>query len=538
MINEKSLKTLEFYKIREMLKGCAISTMGKEESAQVLPSTNIEEVNLRQKETSDAVNCITKKGSLPLGGISDIRESVKRVRAGGVLNIEELRSFADFVYVGNKVMKYSQKVGSEPSYPIIDPIFDEIVTIPKVMSEINRCIVSSTEIDDNATPELAKIRQSLKSISGQVKDKLNHILQNPDYRPMLQDAVVTLRNDRFCIPVRSEFKNSISGLVHDQSSSGATVFIEPMACVELNNKAKEFVVKEQKEIEKILAYLSDLVYQNADLFMINFEILLRLDLIFARGELSLKLECIEPKINDNGYTNIVKGRHPLISKDEVVPINIYLGDKFSTLLITGPNTGGKTVSIKTLGLFTIMAQTGLHVPCSTGTEINVYDNIFADIGDEQSIEQSLSTFSSHMTNIVSILKDVGRNNLVLLDELGAGTDPVEGACLAMSILQYLYDVGANVCVTTHYPELKAYALSTEGVENASCEFDVVSLKPTYRLLIGIPGKGPSSIQKNTHGLSASEGTRDRHQPKKTPKDLVLGRAHRTVTNIKKKDPRT
>ncbi len=503
MINEKSLKILEFYKIREMLSNCAISTMGKTQSLKVVPTTNVQEIITRQKETSDAVNCITKKGSLPLGGISDITESIKRVRTGGILNLEELRGVADIVYVCNKVLKYSQKVGSEPNYPIIDDIFDEIVTIPKVMSEINRCVLSSTEIDDNATPELFKIRQSLKNINSQVKDKLNHILQNPDFRPMLQDTVVTLRNDRFCIPVRAEFKNSISGLVHDQSSSGATVFIEPMVCVELNNKAKEFIVKEQKEIEKILAYLSDLVYQNADLFMINLDVLLRLDLIFARGELSLKLEGIEPKINENGYTNIVKGRHPLIDKNEVVPINIYLGDKFSTLLITGPNTGGKTVSIKTLGLFTIMAQAGLHLPCSSGTEINVYDNIFADIGDEQSIEQSLSTFSSHMTNIVSILKDVGRNNLVLLDELGAGTDPVEGACLAMSILQYLYDVGANVCVTTHYPELKAYALSTDGVENASCEFDVVSLKPTYRLLIGIPGKSNAFAISKRLGLDDS-----------------------------------
>ncbi len=488
MINEKSLKVLEFYKIREMLSNNAISSMAKEQSLKVVPSIDVEEISRRQKETSDAVNCITKKGSLPLGGVSDITEAIKRVRAGGVLNLEELRSVADIVYVCNKVLKYSQKVGSEPNYPIIDSIFEEIVTIPKVMSEINRCVVSSTEIDDNATPELFKIRQTLKNINSQVKDKLNHILQNPDIRPMLQETVVTLKNDRFCIPVRAEFKNSISGIVHDQSSSGATVFIEPMASVELSNKAKEHLIKEQKEIEKILAYLSDLVYQNADLFMINLDILVRLDMIFARGELSLKLECVEPVINNNGHTNIVKGRHPLIDKNEVVPINIYLGDKFSTLLITGPNTGGKTVSIKTLGLFTLMAQSGLHVPCSTGTEINVYDNVFADIGDEQSIEQSLSTFSSHMTNIVSILKDVGQNNLVLLDELGAGTDPVEGACLAMSILQYLYDVGANVCVTTHYPELKAYALSTEGVENASCEFDVVSLKPTYRLLIGIPGK--------------------------------------------------
>ncbi|MFV0520437.1 MAG: endonuclease MutS2 [Lachnospirales bacterium] len=488
MINEKTLKILEFNKIREMLKNKTISSMGKTLIEETNPTNDIEIIIEKQKETTDAVYCITKKGSLPLGGISDIREAIKRSKTGGVLNTEELCKLASFIYVCNKVMKYSQKVGSEQPYPYIDKIFDEILVIPKVMNEINRCIISETEIDDNATPELYKIRQSLKSIDGQIKEKLNSIIQSSDFRPMLQDTVVTLKNDRFCLPVRAEFKNNIKGLIHDQSASGATVFIEPMVCVDLNNKGKELHLKEQKEIEKILWYLTDLVLENAELFLFNFEILLKLDVIFARGELSLILECVEPKINNNGYTNIINGRHPLINKDVVVPINIYIGDKFSTLLITGPNTGGKTVSIKTLGLFTLMAQSGLHIPCSSGTEINVYDNIYSDIGDEQSIEQSLSTFSSHMTNIVSILQEVKSNSLVLIDELGAGTDPVEGACLAMAIIQYLYDVGATVCVTTHYPELKAYALSTNGIENAACEFDVVSLKPTYKLLIGIPGK--------------------------------------------------
>ncbi|MFV0441563.1 MAG: endonuclease MutS2 [Lachnospirales bacterium] len=503
MINEKSLRVLEFYKIREMLVKCAISSMGKAQSESVVPITDIDLIKEKQRETSDAVNCITKKGSLPLGGISDISEGIKRVRAFGNLNMEELRNMADFIYVCNKAMKYSQKVGSEPDYPLIDNIFNEIVVIPKVMTEINRCIVSSTEMADTATDELFKIRQSLRGTSDKVKEKLNQIIQSQTYRTMLQDTVITLRNDRFCIPVKAEHKNSINGLVHDQSATGQTVFIEPMACVELNNKARELMIKEQKEMEKVLAYLSNMVYENSDLFMINYDLLTKLDVIFARGELSIKLECIQPQINNNGYTNIVKGRHPLIDKNEVVPINIYLGDKFSTLLITGPNTGGKTVSIKTLGLLTLMTQSGLHIPCASGTEINVYDNVYSDIGDEQSIEQSLSTFSSHMTNIVSVLKEVKSNNLVLFDELGAGTDPVEGACLAMSILQYLYDVGASVCVTTHYPELKAYALSTKGVENASCEFDVVSLKPTYRLLIGVPGKSNAFAISKRLGLDES-----------------------------------
>ncbi len=340
MINEKTLKVLEFYKIREMLKNHTISSMGKKISGETVPSNNIEEITLKQKETTDAVYCITKKGSLPLGGISDISEGIKRVKTGGCLNTEELRNFADFVYVCNKVMKYAQKVGSEQPYPYIDDIFNEILVIPKVMNEINRCIISATEIDDNATAELSKIRQALKNIDGQIKEKLNAIIQNNDLRTMLQDTVVTLKNDRFCLPVRAEFKNNIKGLIHDQSASGATVFIEPMACVELNNKGKELHLKEQKEIEKILWYLSDLVLENSELFTLNLEILVKLDIIFARGELSLKLECIEPKINNNGYTNIVRGRHPLIDKNLVVPINIYIGDKFSTLLITGPNTGG------------------------------------------------------------------------------------------------------------------------------------------------------------------------------------------------------
>ncbi len=497
------MKTLEFNKIKELLTSCAISQMGKDVCSNIHPITNIDEIVILQNETSEATTCITKKGSLPLGGISDISPQIRRVSADGILNFGELRKISDFIYVVNKAIKYSQKVGSEPDYPFIDKIFMDIIIVPKLMNEINRCVISDSEIDDNASPELYAIRKEMKGINGKIKQQLNNIIQNADTRVMLQDTVVTLRNDRFCLAVRSEFKNSIKGIVHDQSSTGATAFIEPMSCVELNNKMSELISREQREIEKILAMLSGLVYENKDLLLINKDTLTKLDTIFARGELSLKMDAIEPIMNTNGYTNIIKGRHPLIPKEEVVPTNLYIGDKFSTLLITGPNTGGKTVSLKTLGLFTIMAQSGLHIPCSSGSEMNIYDNIYADIGDEQSIEQSLSTFSSHMTNIVSILGDVKHNNLVLLDELGAGTDPVEGAGLAIAILQYLYEVGATTCVTTHYPELKAYALSTEGVQNASCEFDVVSLKPTYKLLIGIPGKSNAFAISKRLGLDDS-----------------------------------
>lgn len=502
-ISEKVLKTLEYNKVIDVLKTFAISSIGKTSCENLSPINNAEEIKKLQAETTEAVVCITKKGSLPLGGISDVAPHMRRVEAGGVLNIQEIINVADLIHVVNKVMKYSNKVGAEGDYKYLDPIFDSLCAVPYVLSEINRCIVNGKEIDDNATPELYQIRREKKGINNKIKEHLQRIMQSEDYRSMLQDNVVSLKNDRLCLSVRAEFKNSFKGLIHDQSGTGQTVFIEPMVCVDLNNRLVELTSKERREEEKILAMLSSNIFENKDLILINLDVLTKLDVIFARGQLSIKLECIEPEINTDGITTLKKARHPLIDKSKVVPIDIYIGDNFSVLLITGPNTGGKTVSLKTLGLLNIMAQSGLHIPANHGSSVNVFDDVFADIGDEQSIEQSLSTFSSHMTNIVDILSKVKSNTLVLFDELGAGTDPVEGAVLAISILKYVYDVGATTCVTTHYPELKAFALTTEGVENASCEFDVESLKPTYKLLIGVPGKSNAFAISKRLGLDDS-----------------------------------
>ncbi len=487
-MNTKSLKTLEFTKIRELLKSKAISQMGKSQCEKLEPITDLNKIEILQQETTESFNYIMKKGSLPLGGISDITESMKRVEMQGVLSISELMKIADFLYVCRKLKKYATKVGNEGDYLILDPVFEEIEMLSPIEREISRCVANENDLKDDASSELYRIRVAIKSSNQKIKDQLNNIIQSQSYKNMLQDTVVTMRNGRYCVPVKLEYKNTFNGIVHDQSTTGSTVFIEPNAVVAQNNKIRELQLEESKEIEKILAKLTNEVYENKLAINQNKYLITKLDVIFAKGELSILMNAVQPVFNERGYVNIKQGRHPLIDKKVVVPIDIYLGDKFSTLLITGPNTGGKTLSIKTVGLFTIMGQCGLHIPANSGSELSIFDNVFSDIGDEQSIEQSLSTFSSHMTNIISILDKVTDKSLVLLDELGAGTDPVEGAALAIAIWQYLYDRGCKVCVTTHYSELKLYALSTDGVENASCEFDVESLRPTYKLLIGIPGK--------------------------------------------------
>ncbi len=487
-MDTKSLKTLEFIKIKELLKSKAISQMGKKKCEEIEPITDLEKIKVLHAETTEAFNYIVKKGSLPLGGISDVSQAVKRADMQGILSISELMKIADFLYVCRKLKKYSAKVGNENYYPILDPIFDEIEMLSPLEREISRCIANENELKDDASSELYKIRVAIKTSHQKIKDQLSSIIQSQAYKDMLQDNVVTMRNGRYCVPVKQEFKNTFKGIVHDQSATGSTVFIEPNSVVAQNNRVRELQLEESKEIERILANLTNEVFENKLAINQNAYLITRLDVIFAKGELAIIMNAVEPSFNEEGYINIKKGRHPLIPSNEVVPIDIYLGDKFSTLLITGPNTGGKTLAIKTVGLFTIMGQCGLHIPAQSGSELAVFDNIFSDIGDEQSIEQSLSTFSSHMTNIISILDKVTDKSLVLFDELGAGTDPVEGAGLAIAILQYLYDRGCRVCVTTHYSELKMYALTTEGVENASCEFDVETLRPTYKLLIGIPGK--------------------------------------------------
>ncbi len=513
-MNTKSLKTLEFIKIRELLKSKAISHMGKNQCEKLEPITDLAKITMLQQETTEAFNYIMKKGSLPLGGISDITESMKRVDMQGVLSISELMKISDFLYVCRKLKKYATKVGNEDNYMLLDPVFDEIEMLSPVEREISGCIANENELRDDASSELYKIRIAIKTSNQKIKDQLNSIIQSQTYKSMLQDTVVTLRNGRYCVPVKQEFKNTFKGIVHDQSATGSTVFIEPNSVVSQNNRIRELQLEESKEIEKILARLTELVYENRLAINQNKYLITKLDVIFAKGELSIMMNAVQPMFNEDGYVNIKKGRHPLIPSDIVVPIDVYLGDKFSTLLITGPNTGGKTLSIKTVGLFTIMGQCGLHIPANSGSELSIFDNVFSDIGDEQSIEQSLSTFSSHMTNIISILDKVTDKSLVLLDELGAGTDPVEGAALAIAILQYLYDRGCKVCVTTHYSELKMYALSTEGVENASCEFDVETLRPTYKLLIGIPGKS------NAFSISKKLGLAD----------YIIEDAKKTISN--------
>lgn len=487
-MNNKALRVLEFNKIIDMLRQCAASEMGKAIVDNLLPSTDINEITLNQKETSEAVSMILKKGSLGLGGLRPVEEYIKRVNVSGVLNIEELIHIGDFLRVSRRAKDYAKSESKNDSFPLLEPQFDSIETVNDLEREIERCIPSPSEIADDASRTLREIRRNIRIANDRIKEQLNSIIHSNTYKNMLQEAVITIRNERYCVPIKQEYKNAFSGLIHDQSATGATVFIEPISVVQLNNKIKELHNKEKTEIERILALLSAKVADNSEVILSNADILAHIDFVFAKAELSIKMKGVEPKFNNSGYVNIKKARHPLLDSKTVVPTDIYIGKKFNTLLITGPNTGGKTVSLKTLGLFTLMGQAGLHISAFDNSELAVFDNVFADIGDEQSIEQSLSTFSSHMTNIVRILDSVTPDSLVLLDELGAGTDPTEGAALAISIIKYLHDLGVRTAVTTHYSELKVFALTTEGIENASCEFDVETLRPTYRLLIGVPGK--------------------------------------------------
>ncbi len=487
-MNSKTLRVLEFNKIIDKLRQYASSDLGKAIVDKLEPSTDINEIKLNQRETSEAVSMILKKGSLGLGGLRNVGEYIKRVNISGVLNIEELLHIGDFLRVSRRAKDYAKSESKNDSFPVLEPQFNSIETVSDLEREIERCIPSPTEVADDASRALREIRRNIKIANDRIKEQLNSIIHSNTYKNMLQEAVITIRNERYCVPIKQEYKNAFAGLIHDQSATGATVFIEPISIVQLNNKIKELHNKEKIEVERILALLSAKVAENGDVILANADILAHIDFVFAKAELSIKMNGTEPKFNTKGYINIKKARHPLLDSATVVPTNIYIGGKFNTLLITGPNTGGKTVSLKTLGLFTLMGQAGLHISAFDNSELAVFDDVFADIGDEQSIEQSLSTFSGHMTNIVSILNSVTPNSLVLIDELGAGTDPTEGAALAISIIKYLHAFGARTAVTTHYSELKVFALTTDGIENASCEFDVETLRPTYRLLIGVPGK--------------------------------------------------
>lgn len=487
-MNEKALHTLEYDKIIEKLVGYAVSPMAKERAAALRPSAAMSDIIIWQEETTEATTMVLKKGTPSFGGFREIRPQLKRASMAGILSIAELMSVGEFAYVCRKVKNYARKENKDEVYARLDEYFDLITPLDKLENEISRCILSETEVADDASAGLRSVRREIKASNERVKDHLNGVINSSAYRNMLQDFVITIRNDRYCVPVKAEYRSSFPGMIHDQSNTGSTLFMEPLSVIQLNNKIKELQAKEKEEIEKILIALSDMVTANAFAIEGNLELLTQLDFIFAKANLSLAMDGTQPLFNTKGYINIHKGRHPLLDPKKVVPTDIYLGKDFTTLMITGPNTGGKTVALKTLGLFTLMGQAGLHIPAFDNSQLAVFDNVFASIGDEQSIEQSLSTFSSHMTNIVSFWEQADERSLVLFDELGAGTDPTEGAALAMAILSNLHRRDIRTIATTHYSELKVFALSTPGVENGCCEFSVETLRPTYRLLIGVPGK--------------------------------------------------
>ncbi len=486
-MNQKALKTLEYDKIINQLTEYAASAPGKLLCRNLVPSGDYGEIVRAQAETTDAVTRVRMKGGLSLSGVRDIRDSLKRLEIGSALSIQELLSASSLLTVAARAKAYGRHEESEElPGDSLDGMFDSLEPLTPVNNEIKRCILSEDEISDDASPGLRRVRRSIKSINDRVHTQLNNILNSS--RSYLQDAVITMRDGRYCLPVKSEYKAQVSGMVHDQSATGSTLFIEPMAIIQLNNELRSLEIEEQKEIEAVLAALSNLLAPHTEELALNLEILTRLDFIFAKAALSRHYKCTEPRFNTEGRIHIKDGRHPLLDPQKVVPITVWLGTDFDLLIVTGPNTGGKTVSLKTVGLFTLMGQAGLHIPAFDGAELAVFDEVFADIGDEQSIEQSLSTFSAHMTNIVEILGKADSRSLCLFDELGAGTDPTEGAALAIAILNFLHNMNCRTMATTHYSELKVYALSTPGVENACCEFDVQTLRPTYRLLIGIPGK--------------------------------------------------
>ncbi len=500
-MNEKVLKTLEYNKIIDLLTEYATSESGRELCRKLKPMTNLEEIEDAQAKTRDALSRIFKKGSLSFSGLHNIGASLKRLEIGGTLGIEELLRIASLLEVAKRAKAYSRSDREDTKADSLDELFDKVEPLTPLLDEIRRCIISEDEIADDASSTLKNIRRSMKNINDKIRSQMNTMLNNTDTRNLLQDAVVTMRNGRYCLPVKAEAKGQVPGMIHDQSSTGSTIFIEPMAVVKLNNDLKELFLKEQEEIEVILANLSAQVAEYISFLQEDYQVLTELDFIFAKGSLAKSYNGTAPLFNTEHRICIRKGRHPLLDSHKVVPIDIHLGDDFDLLIVTGPNTGGKTVSIKTVGLFTLMGQAGLHIPANDRSELSIFHEVFADIGDEQSIEQSLSTFSSHMTNIISILDRVDENSLVLFDELCAGTDPTEGAALAISILTRLHNYGIRTMATTHYSELKVFALSTPGVENACCEFSVETLSPTYRLLIGIPGKSNAFAISGKLGLS-------------------------------------
>lgn len=503
-MNIKTLKTLEYNKIIDQLTDLADSKYGKELCQNLIPLDNLESINLMLDETTDAQSRILKKGSIHFNGIHDIRPSIGRMKIGSFLNIIDLLHISSILDATLRIKSYGGYTGEsddeKDSFDSLASLFAGLEPLSNLNNEIKRCIISEDEIADDASSTLKNIRRSIKNTNDKIQSELSKVLSSNQGKNILQENIITMRNGRYCLPVKSEYKNQFQGMVHDQSSTGSTFFIEPLSVVKLNNEIRELSLEEEKEIEKILQELSIKATEYIDSLETNYFSISQLDFIFARAYLSNTMKGTRPILNKDKYINIKKARHPLINKNEVVPIDVTIGKDYTLLIITGPNTGGKTVSLKTVGLLTLMGQSGLHIPAFDNSELSIFKEVYADIGDEQSIEQSLSTFSSHMTNIVKIIQEADEDSLVLFDELGAGTDPTEGAALAISILSYLHNKNIRTLATTHYSELKVYALSTKGVINASCEFDIETLRPTYKLLIGVPGKSNAFAISSKLGL--------------------------------------
>ena len=503
---KKVLKILEFDKILEKMQDYTQSESVKKRIMKLEPYSDMDSVCRAQKETTEAMSTLLKLGNIPVNlSVTDVRGSVKRGEQGGVLTPRELMDISRVLYVARRTKAYLQEISDECT--VLGELQERLLTAKALEDKINSAIISEEEIADDASSELSTIRRKMKNLNGKIKDTLNNMIHSAHYKKFLQDAIVTMRSDRYVIPVRAENKSDVPGIVHDTSATGQTLFIEPMGVVNANNEIRDLKASEKREIEKILAELTVAVVENSHEIFVDFVAIAELDFIFSKGKLSIDMNATEPVLNSDGIVNLKRARHPLIDKDKVVANDINFGKETDTLVVTGPNTGGKTVTLKTVGLLSIMAASGLHVTAGEGSDVAVFSKIYADIGDEQSIEQSLSTFSSHMVNIVKILKNVDNNTLALFDELGAGTDPTEGAALAIAILEHLRHKGVKTLATTHYSELKLFALTTDGVENASCEFDVKTLQPTYKLLIGVPGKSNAFAISRRLGLS--EGIIDR-----------------------------
>lgn len=500
----KVLRVLEYEKMKEQLYEHVSSSLGRLKIKELTPSTDKEEILIWLEQTYEATKVLRLKGQIPLGGIFDIRASVKRAEIGASLNAAELLEIASTSYGARRLKKFIEEmIEDEVELPLLGDIVQVIIPLTDMEREIKQCISDNGEVLDSASPQLRGFRQQIRSLESGIRSKLESITRSQSSQKMLSDAIVTIRNDRFVVPVKQEYRGSFGGIVHDQSASGATLFIEPQAVVTMNNQLRAAKMSEAKEVERILHELTGKVAEFVDELLLNVDALGELDFIFTKARYSHKIKAVQPKLNDQFSISLFKARHPLIPIEEVVPIDVDLGQSYSSLIITGPNTGGKTVTLKTIGLLTLMAQSGLHIPADEGSEMAVFKTVFADIGDEQSIEQSLSTFSSHMVNIVEILKHVDHESLVLFDELGAGTDPTEGAALAIAILDDVYRRGARVVATTHYSELKGYAYNREGAMNASVEFNVETLRPTYRLLIGVPGRSNAFAISRRLGLEES-----------------------------------